>query len=143
MHDHPPSASIRITKGEPYGRTLNTTGLTQGTVNLTVEPIGTFFYPTVRLLDLRFSKSLRVGNSKLEGLFDIFNVTNNGAFYLLEIGANQTFSPLFGQGRQRQTPRAAQLSARLPERMDSASPFFRPRLRNRLMKRATTPPNSR
>ena len=39
------SASIRMTKGEPYGRTLNTTGLTQGTVNLTVEPIGTFFYP--------------------------------------------------------------------------------------------------
>jgi hypothetical protein len=63
----PRPASIRITKGEPYGRTLNTTGLTQGTVNLTVEPIGTFFYPTVRLLDLRFSKSVRMGNSKLEG----------------------------------------------------------------------------
>ena len=48
------SASVRITKGEPYGRTLNTTGLTQGSVTLTVEPQGTFFYPTVKLVDLRF-----------------------------------------------------------------------------------------
>ena len=42
------SASMRVTKGEPYGRTLNTTGLTQGTITLTVEPIGTFFYPRSR-----------------------------------------------------------------------------------------------
>jgi len=42
----------------------------------------------------------------------LFNVTNSGAFYLLELGANQTFSPLYGQGRQRQVPRAAQISVR-------------------------------
>jgi hypothetical protein len=66
------SASIRLNKGEPYGRTLNTTGLTQGTVNLTVEPIGTFFYSTVRLLDLRFAKNIVIGGTKLEGLLDIF-----------------------------------------------------------------------
>jgi len=102
------SASIRITKGEPYGRTLNTTGLTQGTVNLTVEPIGTFFYPTVRLLDLRFSKSLRVGNSKLEGLFDIFNVTNSPAI----LSVNTQTGAAFGNVLTTVNPRIARLGVR-------------------------------
>src|SRR4029079_7727773 len=52
------SASLRLTKGEPYGRALNTAGLTEGDATLTGEPIGTFFYDTVRLLDLRFSKGI-------------------------------------------------------------------------------------
>jgi hypothetical protein len=43
---------------------------------------------------------------------DVFNVTNHDAFYLFAVGANQTFSPLYGQGQQRQTRRAPQISAR-------------------------------
>ena len=58
---------VRLNKGEPYGRTLNTTGLNQGTVNLTVEPIGTFFYSTVRLVDLRFAKSVPIGKGSWKG----------------------------------------------------------------------------
>ena len=41
-----------------------------------------------------------------------FNVTNHDAFHLVEQGAAHTFSPLFGQGRIRQSPRAAQLTVR-------------------------------
>jgi hypothetical protein len=102
------SASIRITKGEPYGRTLNTTGLTQGTVNLTVEPIGTFFYPAVRLLDLRFSKSVRLGSSRLEGLFDIFNVTNSPAI----LSVNTQTGTNFGNVLTTVNPRIARLGIR-------------------------------
>jgi hypothetical protein len=102
------SASVRITKGEPYGRTLNTTGLTQGTVNLTVEPIGTFFYSTVRLLDLRFSKAVRIGNSKLEGLFDLFNVTNSPAV----LSVNTQTGASFGNVLTTVNPRIARLGVR-------------------------------
>jgi hypothetical protein len=102
------SASIRITRGEPYGRTMNTAGLTQGTVLLTVEPIGTFFYPTVRLLDLRFAKSFRVGGTKLEGLLDVFNVTNSPAILTVN---NQT-GATFGNVLTTVNPRIARVGVR-------------------------------
>jgi hypothetical protein len=102
------SGSIRLTRGEPYGRTLNTTGLTQGTVSLTVEPIGTFFYPTVRLLDLRLAKNFTVGGSKVEGLFDLFNVTNSSAILSLN---NQT-GAAFGNVLSTVNPRIARLGVR-------------------------------
>jgi len=102
------SASIRLTKGEPYGRTLNTTGLTQGTVNLTVEPIGTFFYDTVRLLDLRLSKSVIVAGTKLEGLLDIFNVSNSPAI----LSANNQTGASFGNVLTTVNPRIVRLGVR-------------------------------
>jgi hypothetical protein len=74
---------------------------------------GQFALPAIHIVNLRIGKDIRFGARRLETALDVFNVTNHDAFYLLEVGANQTFSPLFGQGRQRQTPRAAQISARL------------------------------
>ena len=75
------SATLRITKGEPYGRIVNSSGLSQGTLSLTVEPIGTFFYPTVKLLDLRLSKSIRLGENwvRSKAFIDVFNVNNSAA----------------------------------------------------------------
>jgi len=102
------SASIRLTKGEPYGRTLNTTGLTQGTVNLTVEPIGTFFYDTVRLLDLRFAKSVVLAGTKLEGLLDIFNVNNSPAI----LSVNNQTGASFGGVLTTVNPRIVRLGVR-------------------------------
>ena len=102
------SASVRMTKGEPYGRTGNTTGLTQGTVNLTLEPIGTFFYPTVRLLDLRFSKSFRLASTKLEGLVDIFNVNNSPAI----LSVNTQTGASFGNVLTTVNPRIVRLGVR-------------------------------
>jgi len=102
------SASIRLTKGEPYGRTLNTTGLTQGTVNLTVEPIGTFFYDTVRLLDLRFAKSVILSGTKLEGLVDIFNLNNSPAI----LSANNQTGASFGSVLTTVNPRIIRLGVR-------------------------------
>jgi hypothetical protein len=97
-----------LTKGEPYGRTLNTTGLTQGTVNLTVEPIGTFFYSTVRLLDLRFAKSFLISGTKLEGLVDIFNVNNSPAV----LSVNTQTGASFGNVLTTVNPRIVRLGVR-------------------------------
>jgi hypothetical protein len=74
---------------------------------------GQFQLPSVYTWNLRVGRDLRLGRRRLETALDLFNVTNRGAFQLLEIGGNQTFSPTYRQGRQRQTPRAAQVSVRL------------------------------
>ena len=63
-------------------------------------------------MNVRFGRDFRFGKYRLEAALEIFNVTNHDAFHLIEQGASQTFSPLYGQGRQRQAPRAAQISAR-------------------------------
>ena len=103
------SASIRLTKGEPYGRTLNTTGLTQGTVNLTVEPIGTFFYSTRSGCSTCGSRRVSSwAGTKLEGLFDIFNVTNSPAI----LSANTQTGASFGNVLTTVNPRIARLGVR-------------------------------
>jgi hypothetical protein len=73
---------------------------------------GQFALPAMHLVNLRIGKDIRFGARRVEAALDVFNVANHDAFYLLEVGANQTFSPFFGQGRQRLAPRAAQISAR-------------------------------
>ncbi|MEO8259506.1 MAG: TonB-dependent receptor [Acidobacteriota bacterium] len=102
------SASARVTKGEPYGRTLNTTGLTQGSITLTVEPLGTFFYDTVTLVDLRLSKSVTIGRSKIEGLLDLFNVNNSPAV----LSRNNQTGATFGGVLTTVNPRIARLGVR-------------------------------
>jgi hypothetical protein len=102
------SASVRVTKGEPYGRTLNTTGLTQGVITLTVEPQGTFFYDTVTLVDLRFAKSVTVGKTKIEGLLDVFNVNNSPAV----LSTNNQTGATFGAVLTTVNPRIARLGVR-------------------------------
>jgi hypothetical protein len=103
------SASVRLTKGEPYGRTLNTTGLTQGAITLTVEPQGTFFYDTVRLLDLRFAKNVTIGKTKIEGLLDVFNITNSPAV----LTRNNLTSATYGNVLTTVNPRIARLGVRV------------------------------
>ncbi|MBI2149513.1 MAG: TonB-dependent receptor, partial [Acidobacteria bacterium] len=107
------SASFRTTKGEPHGRTLNTPAslrLNQGTLALTVEPNGTFFYPTVNILDLRFAKGITLGESwgKLEGLLDLFNVNNSSAV----LSRNNLTGASFGNVLTTVNPRIARLGVR-------------------------------
>jgi hypothetical protein len=73
---------------------------------------GQFTLQPLHIVNIRFGRNFQFGRYRLEPALDIFNVTNHDAFYLIEQGGAQTFSPLFGQGRQRQAPRAAQISAR-------------------------------
>ena len=73
---------------------------------------GQFRLSPTHTLNLRLGRDIRMGERRLETALEIFNVTNHDAFHLIELGGSQTFSPLYGQGRQRQVPRAAQLSVR-------------------------------
>src|SRR4029453_14920825 len=73
---------------------------------------GQFRLASLHIVNLRFGRDFHFGKYPLAPSLEIFNVTNHDAFHLIEQGAAQTFSPLFGQGRQRQAPRAAQVSAR-------------------------------
>jgi len=104
------STSVRVTKGEPYGRTVNTTGLTQGAITLTVEPQGTFFYSTVTLLDLRFAKAVNLGKSwgRLEGLLDVFNLNNSSAI----LSTNNQTGASFNNVLTTVNPRIARLGVR-------------------------------
>jgi hypothetical protein len=104
------SASLRMNKGEPYGRTLNTPTLNQGVVSLTIEPQGTFFYSTVKLLDLRFAKSFTLGESwgKVEGLLDLFNINNSSAV----LSTNNQTGASYGSVLTTVNPRIARLGVR-------------------------------
>jgi hypothetical protein len=102
------SGSVRITKGEPYGRSLNVAGLTQGSLTLTVEPQGTFFYPTVKLVDLRMSKGIAVGRGRLEGLLDVFNITNSSAI----LSTSNLTGATYGNVLTTVNPRIARLGVR-------------------------------
>jgi hypothetical protein len=73
---------------------------------------GQFTLRPLHIVNIRFGRNFQLGRYRLQPALDIYNVTNHDAFYLIEQGGTQTFSPLFGQGRQRQAPRAAQISAR-------------------------------
>jgi Carboxypeptidase regulatory-like domain len=109
------SATLRITKGEPYGRTVNSSGLNQGTLSLTVEPIGTFFYPTVKIFDLRGAKSFRLGErlGKIEGIVDLFNVFNASTVLSVNTQTGRdTVGPTFGRVLQTLNPRVARLGVR-------------------------------
>ena len=71
-----------------------------------------FRVPSLHVWNVRIGRDFRFGARRLEPALEIFNLTNHDAFHLIEQGGNQTFSPLFGQGRQRQLARAAQISVR-------------------------------
>jgi hypothetical protein len=109
------AATLRVTKGEPYGRTINSSGLSQGTLNLTVEPMGAFFYPTVKIFDLRAAKSFRLGESwgKVEGIVDLFNVFNAATVLSVNTQAGvDAVGPTFGRVLQTLNPRVARLGVR-------------------------------
>jgi hypothetical protein len=109
------SATLRITKGEPYGRTVNSTGLNQGTLSLTVEPNGAFFYPTVKIFDLRGAKSFKLGENwgKVEGIVDLFNVFNASTVLSVNTQTGRDAAgPTFGRVLQTLNPRIARLGVR-------------------------------
>jgi len=102
------SATVRLSNGRIVSNPLATT---IRFANATRDD-GQFALPALHVWNLRVGKTIQFGARRLEAALDVFNLTNHDAFYLIEQGGNQTFSPLFGRGRQRQIPRAAQVSAR-------------------------------
>jgi len=77
--------------------------------------MGTFFYPTVKLLDLRLSKSVKLSETwgKVEGILDVFNVNNTSAVLSVNTQAGRdAIGPTFGRVLQTINPRIARLGVR-------------------------------
>ena len=78
------SGSIRTATGLPLARSYTVTrtivpNLTQVTQNVAVAPRGEYRLENANLIDLRFSKLFRVGNSRIEGIADLYNLLNSNA----------------------------------------------------------------
>jgi len=78
------SGSIREQQGLPQVRNYVVTrsvvpGLTQVTQTVKAAANGEYRYPWVNLVDLRLTKSFRVGTVRIEPTADLFNVFNNNA----------------------------------------------------------------
>jgi hypothetical protein len=101
-------ATVRLSNGRDVSNPLATT------IRFAHETRndGQFTLAPIHIWNLRIGRNIRLGNRRLETAVDILNLTNHGAFHMVEQGGGQTFNPLYGQGRQRQLPRAAQLSVR-------------------------------
>ena len=66
----------------------------------------------VHVWNLRVGRDFHVGSRRLETAIDIFNLTNQGDLQSWQNGSNQTFSPNYKIGFQRQQPRAVQVVIR-------------------------------
>jgi hypothetical protein len=72
---------------------------------------GQFHLPSLHLWNVRVGRRFALAGKQFEMAVDVLNVANNGADQAFDFGGNERFSPSFGQGVNRQFPRAVQLSA--------------------------------
>ena len=92
------SGSIREASGLPQSRTYVVTtsivpGLTQVMQNINAAASGDFRYPWQNLIDLRFTKIIRMRGGRFEPTVDIFNIFNNNAV----TSANTTIGSALGK----------------------------------------------
>ena len=73
---------------------------------------GQFRSPDLHSLNLRIGRRFTARRLTFDARIDLFNITNHGADLGFELGANQTYNPLFGVTIDRQAPRSAQLVLR-------------------------------
>lgn len=101
-------ATLTLSNGRVVSNPLATTNRfvfpTRGEGQHQLEP--------VHVWNLRVGRDFHVGSHRLETAVDIFNLTNRGDLQSWQNGSNQTFSPNYKIGFQRQQPRAAQVVIR-------------------------------
>jgi hypothetical protein len=78
------SGSVREAQGLPQTLTYVVTtaivpGLTQVTQNVKAAPNGDYHYPWVNLIDLRLTRTFRVGSASIQPTVDLYNIFNNNA----------------------------------------------------------------
>jgi hypothetical protein len=75
-------AEIQPSLGRPLSATRQ--------VRVNLIPPGTLYGDRINQLDLRFSKNLRLGGTRLKAMFDLYNTLNNnaGLFYYLTFDAS-------------------------------------------------------
>jgi hypothetical protein len=85
--------------------------LPQGDQRVLIEPRGTRRLSSQTLLDVRFTRTIRVGrNRSVELLLDVLNVLNDASGEGL--ASDDLFSPNFGQPTVFMDPRRAMLGVR-------------------------------
>jgi hypothetical protein len=102
------SGNYRYYTGKPLTPAV-TVSLNQGFISVPTELRGQTRYPAVSLLDLRVSKTFKLGpKAKLEAMFNLFNAFN-AATVISEV---TTVGPAFGTPQQIMTPLVAGIGAR-------------------------------
>ena len=92
--------------GGPLNRTLNVSGLPQGTETVWVQPRGVDRVEVVnKFIDVRFAKRLSIGVARLEGTLDIFNMLNANHV----TGQNEAVGTTTGRPNRILTPRIIRL----------------------------------
>lgn len=104
------AANVQHFTGKPWAASTRQT-LPQGDQRILLEPPGSRRLASQTLLDLRVSRTLRFGDTRLELLFDVFNLLNDTAEEGL--ANDNLFSPTFGQPTVFMNPRRVMLGARL------------------------------
>lgn len=69
--------------------------------------------PHLHAWNVRVGRSIAWGRRSIDASVDVFNVTNHDADLAFQLGANQTFNPLFGATTVKQLPRSAQAVVRI------------------------------
>jgi hypothetical protein len=103
------SLSYNAMKGEPHGRLFTvtepylrladpnrTTPLLHGNMTIMAEKVGTYYLPSISLMNLRVQKEFTVKDAhRLQLMLNIFNLTDAETV----IGVFQSTGPRFGQPR--------------------------------------------
>ena len=105
------ASNLQYFSGKPWAATAQI-GLPQGDQRVLIEPRGTRRLSSQTLLDVRFTRTIRVGrNRSVELLLDVLNVLNDASGEGL--ASDDLFSPNFGQPTVFMDPRRAMIGARL------------------------------
>jgi hypothetical protein len=104
------SANLQSFSGKPWAATTQIT-LPQGSRRILLEPRGTRRLPSQSLLDVRVSKTLMLGGSRIDLLFDVLNLLNGTAEEALV--SDNVSAATFGRPRAFIDPRRAMLGVRL------------------------------
>jgi len=101
----PNPSSTTSTNVDPLG-----IGSTRVRTNLTIIPRNNFFNDAFQTLDLHLSKDVRIGNIKITGVAEVFNVYNAAQYSYNTLETSASFGVQNGQANQ---PRTGQLAVRM------------------------------
>jgi carboxypeptidase family protein len=92
------TVSYIVTRAQVPALTLSsvTIGPTATNPGLGLNPPGTLYYPRLNQLDLKFSKTIKYGRTRVEPQVGIFNATNSATI----LNQNNTYGPSLNQVQQ-------------------------------------------
>jgi hypothetical protein len=99
------STNLKYFTGQPVQENITIRGLNQGTETILANPRGTTRLDNVTLWDFRISKVFNVGSTRMEAMFDVFNLLNQSSATAI----NTNVGPTFGRISEILPPRVARL----------------------------------